>query len=76
MVRGHGRVVAPWPGALDDERRFLTTLAEDSRRLIQEGVPLAEAVPQIGASERGRWELFDEYEPRDATTAFTELEWE
>lgn len=76
VVPGHGRLVAPWPGALDDERRFLTTLADDARRLIKDGVPLAEAVPQIGASERGRWKLFDDYEPRDATAAFTELEWE
>jgi quinoprotein relay system zinc metallohydrolase 2 len=76
VVPGHGRLVAPWPGALDDEQRFLTALAEDSRRLIKDGVPLAEAVPQIGASERGRWTLFDDYEPRDATVAFTELEWE
>ena len=76
VVPGHGRLVAPWPGALDDERRFLTTLANDARRLIKKGVPLADAVPQIGASERGRWDLFDDYEPRDATAAFTELEWE
>ena len=76
VVPGHGQLVAAWPGALDDERRFLTVLADDSRRLIHEGVPLAEAVPQIGASERGRWQLFDDYEPRDATAAFTELEWE
>ena len=76
VVPGHGRLVAPWPGALDDERRFLTVLANDARRLIKDGVPLAEAVPQIGVSERGRWQLFDDYEPRDATAAFTELEWE
>ena len=76
VVPGHGRIVAPWPEALDGERRFLTTLADDARRLIKQGVPLDEAVPQIGASERGLWQLFDDYEPRDATAAFTELEWE
>lgn len=76
VVPGHGRIVAPWPEALDGERRFLATLADDARRLIKQGVPLDEAVPQIGASERGLWRLFDEYEPRDATAAFTELEWE
>jgi quinoprotein relay system zinc metallohydrolase 2 len=76
VVPGHGRIVAPWPEALDDERRFLTTLANDARRLIKQGVPLDEAVPQIGNSERDLWQLFDEYEPRDATTTYTELEWE
>jgi quinoprotein relay system zinc metallohydrolase 2 len=76
VVPGHGRLTAPWPGALDDERRYLTTLAGDARRLIAAGVPLARAVPEIGQSERGRWALFNEYNPRNATAAFSELEWE
>ena len=76
VVPGHGRLVAPWPQALDDERRYLTTLAADARRLIAAGVPLARAVPEIAQSERGRWALFDDYNPRNATTAVSELEWE
>jgi quinoprotein relay system zinc metallohydrolase 2 len=76
VVPGHGRTVAPWPRALDDEQRYLTVLAADTRRLIAEGVPMAQAVPQIGESERDRWALFDDYNPRNATTAFSELEWE
>lgn len=76
VVPGHGRLVAPWPSALDDERRYLNVLANDTRRLIAAGVPLAKAVPQIGQSERGRWSLFDDYNPRNATAAFSELEWE
>jgi quinoprotein relay system zinc metallohydrolase 2 len=76
VVPGHGRLTAPWPQALEDERRYLTTLAADARRLIAAGVPLAQAVPQIAQSERGRWKLFDEYNPRNATAAFSELEWE
>lgn len=76
VVPGHGRLVATWPAALDDEGRFLAVLASDARRLIKAGAPLDQAVPQIGMSERGRWQLFDDYEPRDATAAFTELEWE
>ncbi|HET6606448.1 MAG TPA: quinoprotein relay system zinc metallohydrolase 2 [Rhodopila sp.] len=76
VVPGHGRLVAAWPAALDDERRYLNTLANDARRLIAAGVPMAQAVPQIGQSERGRWSLFDDYNPRNATDAFSELEWE
>ena len=75
MVPGHGPQ-APWPQALDDERRYLTVLADDTRRMIAEGVPLAAAVQQIGQSERERWSLFDDYNARNATTAFSELEWE
>jgi len=76
VVPGHGQSVAPWPQALTDERRYLSTIATDARRLILAGVPLATAVPQIGASERDLWRLFDDYNPRNATVAFTELEWE
>lgn len=75
-VPGHGRQVVPWPAGLADEQRYLTTLAADSRRLIAAGVPLAQAVAQIDAAERGRWQLFDDYNPRNATAAYGELEWE
>jgi quinoprotein relay system zinc metallohydrolase 2 len=76
VVPGHGRLVAAWPQALDDERRYLGTLADDARRLIAAGVPMARAVPEIGQSERQHWSLFDDYNPRNATVAFSELEWE
>ncbi len=76
VVPGHGGLVAPWPQALDDERRYLTVLADDARRLIKAGVPIARAVPQIGESERNRWLLFDDYNPRNATVAFSEMEWQ
>ena len=76
VVPGHGQLVAAWPQALDDERRYLTALANDTRRLIAAGVPLAQAIPQIGQSEKTRWMLFDDYNPRNATAAFSELEWE
>ena len=76
VVPGHGPEPAPWPAALDDERRYLTTLANDTRRMIAAGMPMARAVPDIGQSERSRWQLFDDYNPRNATTAFSELEWE
>ena len=76
VVPGHGRTTAAWPQGLDDERRYLTEVANDARRLIAAGVPLAQAVPQIGLSERGHWALFGDYNSRNATAAFSELEWE
>jgi quinoprotein relay system zinc metallohydrolase 2 len=76
VVPGHGRAVAPWPQALEDERRYLTVLAQDTRRLIAAGTPLARAVADIGISERDRWQLFDDYNARNATAAFSELEWQ
>jgi hypothetical protein len=37
---------------------------------------MARAVPEIGRSERDHWQLFDDYNPRNATVAFSELEWQ
>ncbi|HET6307251.1 MAG TPA: quinoprotein relay system zinc metallohydrolase 2, partial [Rhodopila sp.] len=76
VLPGHGRRVGPWPQALDDERRYLLAIEADTRRSIASGTPMREAVGRIGESERGRWQLFDDYNARNATTAFSELEWE
>lgn len=76
VVPGHGRRIGTWPRALDDERRYLSVVAADARRMIADGTPLAAAVPRIGQSERPRWKLFDDYNPRNATVAYTELEWD
>jgi quinoprotein relay system zinc metallohydrolase 2 len=76
VVPGHGQHTGPWPRALDDERRYLSALASDTRRLIAAGAPMAQAIPQIAQSERGQWTLFDDYNPRNATAAFSELEWQ
>ncbi|RUU10292.1 quinoprotein relay system zinc metallohydrolase 2, partial [Mesorhizobium sp. M6A.T.Ca.TU.002.02.2.1] len=75
-VPGHGPVPADWPEALTAERRYFEVLARDIRRAIADGMPLSESVKTAGASERGKWRLFDEYNERNATAAFAELEWE
>lgn len=74
-IPGHGPVAA-WPLALNDERRYLERLAQDCRALIARGSPLAEAAVSAGAAEKSHWELFEEYNARNATAAFAELEWE
>jgi quinoprotein relay system zinc metallohydrolase 2 len=75
VVPGHG-VVSEWPAALADERRYLDRLAADVRGLIAGGKPITVAADSAAASERSRWELFDDYNARNATTAFSEIEWE
>ncbi|TIY06304.1 MAG: MBL fold metallo-hydrolase, partial [Mesorhizobium sp.] len=46
------------------------------RKAIVDGTPLSEAVKTAGASERGNWHMFDDYNQRNATAAFAEVEWE
>jgi quinoprotein relay system zinc metallohydrolase 2 len=74
VVPGHGPV-SDWPIALADERRYLTTLLSDVRALIARGEPIT-AAAHAAASERPNWRLFDEYNARNATAAFSEIEWE
>jgi quinoprotein relay system zinc metallohydrolase 2 len=75
VIPGHGPA-AEWPGALARERTYLERLASDCRELIKRGVPLADAAKTVGASEKSHWQLFEEYNARDATAAYSELEWE
>jgi quinoprotein relay system zinc metallohydrolase 2 len=75
VVPGHGPV-SDWPEALADERRYLGTLASDVRALVAGGKPITAAADTAAASERARWELFDDYNARNATAAFSEIEWE
>jgi quinoprotein relay system zinc metallohydrolase 2 len=75
VVPGHGNV-SEWPAALVDERRYLEALVSDVRALVKRGAPITEAAEKAAASERSQWQLFDDYNARNATAAFSEIEWE
>ncbi len=75
VVPGHGPI-SDWPNALADERRYLETLVLDVRSMITRGTSLPMAAASAAKSERARWKLFEDYNPRNATAAFSELEWE
>jgi quinoprotein relay system zinc metallohydrolase 2 len=75
VVPGHGPV-SEWPAALADQRRYLKILAADVRALVAAGKPITVAADTAAASERARWQLFDDYNARNATAAFSEIEWE
>ena len=75
FVPGHGPV-SEWPAALIDERRYLMALLTDVRAANKKGEPIRTAADKAAASERPHWELFDDYNARNATAAFSEIEWE
>jgi glyoxylase-like metal-dependent hydrolase (beta-lactamase superfamily II) len=75
VIPGHGPV-SDWPVALTDQRRYLEALSSDVRALIAQGDPITAAANSAAASERSRWQLFDDYNARNATAAFSEIEWE
>jgi quinoprotein relay system zinc metallohydrolase 2 len=76
VVPGHGSVAADWPQPLVDQRAYLDRLSQDLRAAITRGAPLAAAAQTAGQSEKGRWELFDDYNARNATAGYAEIEWE
>lgn len=76
VVPGHGPASAPWPQALEPERRYFNVLMQDLRAMIAKGQDVAQAAKEAGQSEAEKWQLFEDYNPRNATAAYAELEWE
>jgi quinoprotein relay system zinc metallohydrolase 2 len=76
VVPGHGPISVLWPGAATPMEQYLTRLQADVRSSIRQGRTISEATRQAAQSEAGVWMLFNEFNPRNATTAFHELEWE
>lgn len=76
VVPGHGPARLPWPDGADATRGYLAALTAETREAIRRGDSLRRAMEHVGESQRGGWQLFDEFNKRNATAAYTELEWE
>jgi len=76
VVPGHGPVSLPWPDGMGDVYGYLLTIAQETRAAIKQGESLSVAITHVGESQRDKWLLFDEFNARNATAAYTELEWE
>ncbi|MEL7081042.1 MAG: quinoprotein relay system zinc metallohydrolase 2 [Pseudomonadota bacterium] len=76
VVPGHGGPLLSWPEGAAAQQAYLQTLEKDARQAVHEGQRLGDAVETIAASEAAKWELFEAFNPRNATVAYTELEWE
>ena len=76
VVPGHGGPILAWPEAAAPQSRYLGVLEADTRAALKDGLTLGAAIKVIARSEAGHWQLFDLHNPRNATVAYTELEWE
>ncbi|ATQ68941.1 MULTISPECIES: quinoprotein relay system zinc metallohydrolase 2 [Methylosinus] len=76
VVPGHGPAVAPWPQALDAQAAYLQRLTRDLRAAIAAGESLGAAATSAAQSEKSAWSLFHDYNVRNATAGFAELEWD
>jgi quinoprotein relay system zinc metallohydrolase 2 len=75
-VPGHGPERVDWPAGAADLERYLRTLVLETRVAVRDNIGIEAAVARVGAGERGRWTLFDDYHGRNVTQAYKELEWE
>lgn len=76
IVPGHGGPVLDWPDGARDLRQYLSVLIRDTRRALARGESLITAADNIATEEAQNWELFELFNARNATVAYTELEWE
>jgi quinoprotein relay system zinc metallohydrolase 2 len=76
VIPGHGPVGLPWPQALDSERAYFEGLAKDVKLSIAKGEPVEGATKWAGQAERDDWRLFEDYNRRNVTAAYSEFEWD
>ena len=76
MVPGHGPGIAAYPDGAKPTLGYLESLTAQTRKAIKAGESLNTALKHLGKDLRGNWKEFDEFNPRNATSAYVELEWE
>jgi quinoprotein relay system zinc metallohydrolase 2 len=75
-VPGHGPVSVAFAPAAAELTRYLAVLRDETRAAIAANRDIAAAANTVARAERPRWLLFDDYNPRNVTEAYKELEWE
>ena len=76
VVPGHGPVLDDWRSVIDRQLGYLERLAQDVRALIDRGAPISAAAGSVAQNEKSLWALFEDYNARNATAAYAEIEWE
>lgn len=76
VVPGHGAASIPLAEGIAPMRQYLHALEHQTRRFLDAGIRMSDAVPEIAQDQKAHWDLFDAFNIRNATVAFTELEWD
>lgn len=79
IVPGHGPISEGWDEAVAPEQHYLQALADNTRKAVQGGMALSQAIPAITAMMKPfseGWADFDSITARNAATSFSQLEWE
>ncbi|NIR61364.1 MAG: quinoprotein relay system zinc metallohydrolase 2, partial [Gammaproteobacteria bacterium] len=75
-VPGHGPPSVSWPAGAEPLHGYLETLLRRTRRALEEGATMEEAVERVGRVGRGDWRLLEHTHRRNVMAAYAELEWE
>lgn len=75
-VPGHGPTKVKFAEAVQPLRRYLIAVRDGVRADIKAGKDISQAAKTVAQSERDQWVLFDDYNGRNVTEAYSELEWE
>lgn len=75
-IPGHGPVAVDFAPASEALRTYLVALRDGVRATIKQGGSIDAAVKTVAQSEKPKWLLFDDYNGRNVTEAYKELEWE
>jgi quinoprotein relay system zinc metallohydrolase 2 len=74
-VPGHGAVMHHWPADADRTEAYLDRLEADVRRALRDGLSLSQTVARLGDASPDGWLLVQEFQRRNITAAYAELEW-
>ena len=75
-VPGHGPASVDLKAAVAPLRAYLAALRDGVRAEIKANGSIERAIATVGRNERGDWSLFDDYNGRNVTEAYRQLEWE
>jgi quinoprotein relay system zinc metallohydrolase 2 len=76
VTPGHGPIALTWPGGGAPVADYLDAIIGETRAAVAAGERISDAIRHVGEGQRRNWKLFDEFNARNATAAFQELEWE